>query len=64
MPDEQSFTTHLLSVDVAVSMVGEIEGLVVDKAWRLWQNTLAIQAKLRARNGSQPSDTRHPGVLS
>jgi len=64
MPDEQSFTTHLLSVDVAVSMVGEIEGLVVDKAWRLWQNTLAIQAKLRARDGSQPSDTRHPGVLS
>jgi hypothetical protein len=56
MPDEQNFTTHLLSVKDAVEKAGWLEGEVIHKAWKLWQSTVAIQADLRAREDLQPSD--------
>ncbi|KIM81965.1 hypothetical protein PILCRDRAFT_820843 [Piloderma croceum F 1598] len=56
MPDEQSFTTHLLSVKDAVEKAGWLEGLVIHKAWKLWQSTVAIQADLRTREALKPSD--------
>jgi hypothetical protein len=55
MPDEQNFTTHLLSVKDAIEKAGWLEGSVIHKAWKLWQDTVAIQAELRAREGLQPS---------
>jgi hypothetical protein len=51
MPDEQNFTTHLLSVKDAIEKAGWLEGSVIHKAWKLWQDTVAIQAELRAREG-------------
>ena len=56
MPDEKNFTTYLLSVKEAVDRTGWVEGLVIRRAWRLWQNTLAIEATLEAEEGPQPSD--------
>jgi hypothetical protein len=72
MPDEQSFTTHLLTVKDAIEKVGWLEGPVIHKAWKLWQSTLEIQADLRAREGLQASDraqevpqnsSANPGVV-
>jgi hypothetical protein len=56
MLDEKNYTTHLLSVKEAVDRTGWIERLVVDRAWTLWRNTLAIEAVLEAEEGQQPSD--------
>ena len=56
MPDEQNYTTHLLSVDEAVDRLGWVERVVVHRAYRVWQHTLAIQRRLRAEEGPRPSD--------
>jgi hypothetical protein len=56
MPDEQNFTTHLLSVHEAIDRTGWVEGSVIHRAWKLWKNTLAIEAVLIAEEGPQPSE--------
>jgi len=56
MPDEQNFTTYLLSVNEAIDKLGWIEGSVVHRAWNIWQNTLEIETHLRTEKGPQPSD--------
>jgi hypothetical protein len=55
MPDEKTYTTHLLSVDEATEKLrGWIEGPVVSRAWDLWQYTIGVEEELRIeREGEQ-----------
>jgi len=48
MPDEQHFTTHLLSLKQAIDNAGFIEKSVIHKAWKLWRNTVAMEVALKA----------------
>jgi hypothetical protein len=52
MADERNISTHLLSINDAIDKVGWL----VHRAWKSWQNTLTIQACLRAEEGPQSSN--------
>jgi 8-oxo-dGTP pyrophosphatase MutT (NUDIX family) len=44
MPDEQNYTSHLLSIEEALSCLrGTGLDIVVQYAWQLWQHTLQIE---------------------
>jgi hypothetical protein len=46
MPNEQSFISHLLTIDEALEKLRmhghEVQRHVVDIAWKTWQRTVAI----------------------
>lgn len=61
MPDEKSYTTHLLSIDEALGKLrGWFEGTVVNRAWELWQFTLRVEEELRMERESQSVERPQP----
>lgn len=50
MPDEQTYESHLMTYDEAISKIRfGVENRVLQYAWALWQHTLEIDAQVRAR---------------
>jgi hypothetical protein len=53
MPDEQNYTSYLLSIDDVIQKLGGVERRVVEYAWELYRSTLELEAYLKERSEQQ-----------
>jgi hypothetical protein len=56
MPDEQDFTTHLRTYQDAVLLLTAPEDTILEYAWRVYLDSMEIEAELAARR-RQPTST-------
>ena len=64
MSDEKGYRAHIVDYETAMERLGgftNVDGIVVNKAYELWQTSLKYEKLLREEQAKEVNDTS-PGV--
>ena len=64
MPNEQHYSSHLMSISEALSRLDPPEKWVVEYAWQCWTQTLEIEAQREAQREARATQVQSDGGLT